>query len=645
MYKARQMGLDRVVAVKVLSGLVLEPEKQKRFQNEARVLAGFDHPNIVKNLSYGVSKDGQAYIVMEFLEGKSLSDELSENGRLSLQKFRDIFLPLLSALSFAHDQGLVHRDIKPGNIMLLNNGQVKLVDFGIAKVFAEDEPEAQHLTATGALLGSPNYMSPEQCTGKKVDWRSDIYSISCVMYESLCGEPIFSGGSPLEVMQKHTSSPLPSTVELSRKIDLRKELIDLILSGLNKEPEKRIQSASELANKLKSLLDNTTLSKVPRLKDGMTVPKGLSVRVAFSLLVFLLLISAAFFFSVKRSREQSLAQSIRPSPDNIFRQGLNLDSDARYEQAFEKFESVLALLQDKTAGHGSVILQAHYRAASCANSLMEDRDPEKIKRWFEPALSHSSQALEYSKKESDRGERTALLLQRAAILAKGKNAREEILALLASGEEILGKKSWEFFDLTEGCLEELQKLGEFGIAERKYLESLELARVYGRGSFQVYRVNACLALLYARQGMHEQAKSLAEKTAMDLINSVEPSVLPSRRLALLCKQILAVFEITKSPEPAKQIIQQEFNLNGTDIEREPARGAELYDWLARIYAAEGDEINAFSSYDHAINLLLKKPGEKYINKILKNAIAYSKQTKHKGKEKTYIKLQRQLAAS
>ncbi|MBX9688769.1 MAG: serine/threonine protein kinase, partial [Candidatus Obscuribacterales bacterium] len=230
-YKARQTQLDRIVAVKIFSNpLFCRKEAVKRFQKEAKLTSTLKHPNIVKIISFGLCLDGRPYLVMEYLDGLSLADELKQNGRIKLQTFRDVFLPALQALSQAHEAGVIHRDLKPGNIMLCKAENestpfcVKIVDFGIAKVFGEGEEENQDLSKSGALHGSPLYMSPEQCQGAPLDGRSDLYSMACMMYESLSGEPPFSGSSNLEVMHQHALKPPPTVSELSKKIDIRKEL-------------------------------------------------------------------------------------------------------------------------------------------------------------------------------------------------------------------------------------------------------------------------------------------------------------------------------------------------------------------------------------------------------------------------------------
>lgn len=313
-YKARQKQLDRLVAVKVLSKAAVRGEDGiKRFHNEAKLTSTLEHPNIVKTISFGVSKDGQPYLVMEYLEGLSLADDLKQNGRLKLQKFKDVFLPVLSALNQAHESGLIHRDIKPANIMICKSetggDTVKLVDFGIAKVFGDGETEAQNLTKTGAVLGSPTYMSPEQCQGKALDGRSDLYSLACVMYETLSGEPPYSGDSVMEIMQKHCQENPPSASELSRKIDIRKELANVTLWGLSKDPAKRPQTASEFARKLNEVLERITLDKVPKLKNIASPASARNLPLIAMLLLSILVIAAATFF-FKQSQQVKKADSL-----------------------------------------------------------------------------------------------------------------------------------------------------------------------------------------------------------------------------------------------------------------------------------------------------------------------------------------------
>lgn len=284
-YKARQTDLDRIVAVKVLTRIA-DSDAIQRFKNEAINTSLLDHPNIVKTLSFGVAKNQQPFLLLEYLEGKSLAEIIKQQGSLDYRRFRNIFLPVLSALESAHEKDIVHRDIKPGNIMLClgddGKEKVKLVDFGIAKTFIDDA-DSQRLTKSGAILGSPTYMSPEQCEGKLLDKRSDLYSLSCVMYESLIGEPPFSGESLLEVMQKHVASPAPAVKDVLNKIEVNRDILKTILWGLEKPPESRPTSASSFADKLASALEKITLDRIPLLRSKKSKGSGLFVGLAVSI--------------------------------------------------------------------------------------------------------------------------------------------------------------------------------------------------------------------------------------------------------------------------------------------------------------------------------------------------------------------------
>jgi serine/threonine protein kinase len=335
-YRARQKQLERIVAVKVLSRASVGGEDGiKRFQKEAKLTSTLAHPNIVRIISFGVAKDGQPYLVMEYLDGISLFEHLKQNGRLRLQEFKDIFIPVLAGLGHAHQDGLIHRDIKPGNIMICRNESgpraVKLVDFGIAKALSGDTRETLGLTADGALLGTPTYMSPEQCQGKPLDARSDLYSLACVMYESLTGEPPFKGDSPLDVMQKHSGEPAPTVSELSRKIDIYKELAAVIVLGLAKDPDARPQSASEFAAKLNEVMDHVTLDKVPLLKKQSVIPSKSVATISIAAACLMLLIFGLTFGAKHNKVDEPKPVAVSPvSIDDI--------KETQSKQALERAE-------------------------------------------------------------------------------------------------------------------------------------------------------------------------------------------------------------------------------------------------------------------------------------------------------------------
>lgn len=234
-YKAYQVTMDRYVALKVVSGQVMDdPNFIKRFHQEARLIAKLEHPHILPVHDFGEA-DGTPYMVMRFLEAGTLT-ELIEAGQMQLPEIDRIFTQLTEALEYAHENGVIHRDIKPSNAMLDRRGTVFLTDFGIAKM-VEGSPG---LTATGAITGTPSYMSPEQAQGHAVDQRSDIYSLGVVLFEMLTGRVPFEAETPMAVLFKQILDPPPplSTV----RADLPYTLEIVLLKALSKKPEDRFSS-------------------------------------------------------------------------------------------------------------------------------------------------------------------------------------------------------------------------------------------------------------------------------------------------------------------------------------------------------------------------------------------------------------------
>jgi serine/threonine protein kinase len=207
-YKARQINMDRVVALKVMHPWMLaEAKSYHRFQREAQAVSALNHPNIVKVLSFGID-ESQPFLAMDFIEGQSFSSVLSEKKKLTADEALAIIIPCAKALSHAHSAGLIHRDIKPANIMLDRSNKVYLVDFGLAKAL-DGSDAAQKLTQTNGVIGTPFYMSPEQCERGELDARSDMYSLGCVLYEALSGKSPFSADSPFAVMYSHIHEEPP----------------------------------------------------------------------------------------------------------------------------------------------------------------------------------------------------------------------------------------------------------------------------------------------------------------------------------------------------------------------------------------------------------------------------------------------------
>lgn len=243
-YKAHDSLLDREVVIKIMhSHLLSNDEVVQRFKNEFATCVKLVHPNICRVYNYGISADNRPFMVIDYLDGASLSEVLSKQTKPDPQDLFSLFLQIIDALSYAHDQGVIHRDIKPNNIIITDSGQkAVLTDFGLAKWI--DLNNSQGTTQTGAILGSSAYMSPEQCLGKKdIDCRSDIYSLACVMLEAICGKSPFQGLSAFDAMYRHLNQ---SFGKLGYLKELPPSFSKVIEKCLQKDRDKRYQSMSEL---------------------------------------------------------------------------------------------------------------------------------------------------------------------------------------------------------------------------------------------------------------------------------------------------------------------------------------------------------------------------------------------------------------
>jgi len=245
-YLAEHPAIGRKAAIKVLHPkLAADPEVVSRFFHEARASNAIRHPNIVEAYDYGTRPDGAPYIIMEYLDGESLSARLKRMGRLPLRPALDFAHQAAGALAAAHDKSIVHRDLKPDNLFITADPrvpgaeQIKILDFGIAKLAASVENEISHKTRTGVLLGTPLYMSPEQCLGvKDVDHRTDIYSLGCILYEMLCGAPPFVSEGFGALVNMHVNEP-PVRASKHRP-DLPAGVDRLILRMLAKKADERV---------------------------------------------------------------------------------------------------------------------------------------------------------------------------------------------------------------------------------------------------------------------------------------------------------------------------------------------------------------------------------------------------------------------
>jgi serine/threonine protein kinase len=287
-YKAYDPQLKRPVALKLILPIrQLSKTSLRRFEREARTLAKLNHPNIVQILDVG-GYQGQPYIVTDFIPGQTLEQickgDNVKPSRLRWKEAARMLAPVAHALAYAHTQGIVHRDVKPSNILVREDGQPMLVDFGIAKLLEAED--TIHLTGTGFGIGTPEYMAPEQCLGKEVDGRADTYSLGVVYYRLVIGKVPYEGDTPMEVVMQHLYASLP---ELGRQVrGIPFKIQQMIIKALSKKPEERFASMQEFAEILEKVRDGD-LRNLPF--RGKKLPTGSAIIWLVFLTVIGLLVS------------------------------------------------------------------------------------------------------------------------------------------------------------------------------------------------------------------------------------------------------------------------------------------------------------------------------------------------------------------
>jgi len=263
-YLVEELSSAHRFALKTLLTQGANDKSYKRFELEAKATRLLQHDNLVKMYDFGLTSDNQPFFVMDYCQGDVLAD-LIERGPIAVDEAIEIFITLCNALTYAHAQGVIHRDLKPSNVMLTPHG-VKILDFGIAKVL-NDDPEFNTLTQTGEIFGSPLYMSPEQCLGKSVDLRSDVYSMGCMFFESLTGSPPFVGETAMATMLKHQSQAPPSLKEATLGGDFKSDLQAVVSRMIEKNPENRYQDLLRVADDLKHVLNGEPLVSLSEKKE------------------------------------------------------------------------------------------------------------------------------------------------------------------------------------------------------------------------------------------------------------------------------------------------------------------------------------------------------------------------------------------
>jgi serine/threonine-protein kinase len=279
-YKARQIVLNKIVAIKMLHSEAINERALKRFQREGKTASALSHSNIITIYDFSISSHNEPYLVMEYVEGQSLEEKIQEEGLLDVNFTLQAILQVCDGLSHAHKNGILHRDLKPSNILIVKDSEVesdklknrsgvgftvKILDFGIAKIVEGNNSASMALTRTGETIGSPLYMSPEQCDGKPMDKRSELYMVGCTIYECLTGLPPFVGPSLANIIVKISNEDPPSLKDASLGKDFSPALEGIIMKLLRKNPDDRYQSVDELKWDLENFHESPPAAQPTRI--------------------------------------------------------------------------------------------------------------------------------------------------------------------------------------------------------------------------------------------------------------------------------------------------------------------------------------------------------------------------------------------
>jgi serine/threonine-protein kinase len=305
-YKAHELSLNRIVALKVLSSHLSENnEFIKRFEREARAAAKLNHPNIIQIYAIG-EEEGIHFFSMEYVKGKTLAEIIEEEKKLTYDKAIPIIIQTAEALSEAHKHGIVHRDMKPSNIMVNNNGTVKVTDFGIAYVSQETK-----LTKSGSIIGTPEYLSPEQCEAKTIDNRSDIYSLGVTFYELLSGKTPYKADTPVSMLLEIVKGNFPPLNEVNP--DIPEFIQKIVEKMMQTKPEDRFNNANELIESLKKHMEKSISTKdfekekhIERLYEPEK-RKNRGLKFAGVFIVILMICAGAFFALKYFKKDKNIA--------------------------------------------------------------------------------------------------------------------------------------------------------------------------------------------------------------------------------------------------------------------------------------------------------------------------------------------------
>ncbi len=503
-YKARHLALGQTVALKVLhQHLSFDSTLLKRFEQEAQTASALAHPNIVSIIDYGASP--QPYIVMEYVEGRPLSEEIEKLKRLPAQQTIEIGLDICAALAAAHGQNIIHRDIKPSNVVLTEVAGkqigVKVLDFGLSKLIDSEAEGCSGITRTGEALGSPPYMSPEQWSGKRVDARSDVYALGCLLYETLTGIQPFSGQSAVECMQKHLTEMPEGIVSLRPELPEAEALDRIVFKTLSKEPSQRYQTVKELSEDL----DQAKQGRKPRhasprrhsLLEWLKWRKKLLLGVLVTSIVLCITLLAVAYYKREelianiwsfnfKAGQQALAEKDLKAAEFRFMTAIRvLDLlGTKDKRLYWTLKQLLPILTTEKKWHEQSetdkrVTELEWGSQRC-HQLLDSAAEAYKKGRYESTYSLASEAISEAKKTSPENLAIAFGLNDLGVallrLSRYSEAEKACAESLRIRQEWLGKSDPEVADSSSDLAESYFHQGQYAKAKYMYLDVLRIQK-------------------------------------------------------------------------------------------------------------------------------------------------------------------------